>query len=91
MKKSLPLAVAVLATAVAAACGSGHSKAYDAGYKWASDYAANQHDLAQMQVSMLGAGMLCSGFATEEAGGLDQQQWHQGCRDALNAKLGGTK
>jgi hypothetical protein len=91
MKKSLLLGIAGLAIAVTAACGSGHSKAYDAGYKWAIGYAANQHDLAQMQVSMMGAGMVCSGFAAEQAGGQNQQEWHQGCQDALNAKLGGHK
>jgi hypothetical protein len=75
MKKLLIVAAAV----VAVACGSaGHSASYNKGNEWATN-----SDLAKAQAGMMGANTICGAWATQQAQGLNQQEWMQGCQDAL--------
>jgi len=74
------LAAAGLLTALSvAACGAGgHSQSYDAGYKWASG-----NSLAKQQAALMGANTICGSWSTQQAQGLNAQEWIQGCSDAL--------
>lgn len=78
MKKTLMLAIAGCAIIASAACGgggsgSGHSKAYDAGYA-AGDGLTN----FQLQMPKISCGV-----AYERAtGGINKDEFMQGCADA---------
>jgi hypothetical protein len=72
----------LLTAAVLAACsGSGHSDAYNKGFTF-----ADGNSLVQTQAGMMGASTICGSWATNQAQGLNQQEWIQGCQDALAKK-----
>ncbi|OBG38270.1 hypothetical protein [Mycobacterium sp. E3198] len=77
-------AAGLLTAAVLAACGSaGHSDAYNKGFQF-----ADGNELVQAQAGMMGASTICGSWATNQAQGLNQQEWIQGCQDALAKKKG---
>jgi hypothetical protein len=78
MKIVFATACVLTAAALAACGGGGHSQSYDAGYKWASG-----NELAKSQAGMMGADTICHSWSTQQAQGLNAQEWIQGCEDAL--------
>jgi hypothetical protein len=80
MKKIILAAVAAL---VLAGCGGGgHSDSYNKGYKWSTVTANN--DLAVFGYAEVnGPDGTCHHYATEQAVGLNQQEWIQGCMDGM--------
>jgi hypothetical protein len=82
MKVLLATAGVFAALSLAACGGSGHSDAYNKGFKWAND----NPGLTKMQSHMIGASNLCGEWAVSQAQGLNAQEWIQGCTDALSKK-----
>jgi hypothetical protein len=75
----------LLTAAVLTACGgaSGHSDSYNKGFKF-----ADGNSLLQTQSQMMGPSTICGSWATNQAQGLNQQEWMQGCQDALAKNKG---
>lgn len=75
----------LLTAAVLTACSgaSGHSASYNKGFTF-----ADGNSLLQTQAQMMGPSTICGSWATNQAQGLDQQDWIQGCQDALTNKKG---
>lgn len=73
----------LLTAAVLTACGGpyGHSVSYNKGFQFAQG-----NSLVQTQAGMMGASTICGSWATNQAQGLNQQEWMQGCEDALAKK-----
>jgi hypothetical protein len=86
--KTLLATAGALTAAVLTACGgfSGHSESYNKGYEWAT---ANTQT-ASIQASLMGIDGLCHAFATQQAAGLNPQEWTQGCKDGLAKALSPT-
>lgn len=75
----------LLTAAVLTACGgaSGHSDSYNKGFAFAEG-----NSLLQTQAHMMGPATICGSWATNQAQGLNRQDWMQGCQDALTKKKG---
>jgi hypothetical protein len=92
LRKMILVTAGLLAALSVAGCGAGagHGDSYNKGFQWAND---NQQTAA-IQVSFMGVDALCHAFATQQAQGLNAQEWSQGCNDGLNKVLstsGGTR
>ena len=59
------------------------SDSYNKGFQWAN---ANQQTAA-IQVGFMGVDGVCHAFATQQAQGLNAQEWTQGCIDGLTKVL----
>jgi hypothetical protein len=83
MKK---ITLAAAAALVLAGCGSGggggHSDSYNKGYHWAT-VTANNDLTAASYLGFNGADDGCHHYATEQAVGLNQQEWIKGCMDGV--------
>lgn len=78
--KIMLTAAGLLTAVVLTACGglSGHSDSYNKGFKF-----ADGNSLLHSQSGMMGPSTICGAWATNQAQGLNQQEWIQGCQDAL--------
>jgi hypothetical protein len=90
MKK---ITLAAAAALVLAGCGSGggggHSDSYNKGYHWAT-VTANSDLTAASYLGFNGADDGCHHYATEQAVGLNQQEWIKGCMDGVAKQLSST-
>jgi hypothetical protein len=86
--KMVLVTAGLLTAAVLTACGgsSGHSDSYNKGYEWAT----TNKQTASIQASLMGIDGLCHAFATQQAAGLNPQEWTQGCKDGLTKVLSTT-
>jgi hypothetical protein len=76
-------AAGLLAAATLTACSAifGHSDSYNKGFSF-----ADGNSLVHTQAGMMGSNTVCGSWATNQAQGLNQQEWIQGCVDALAKK-----
>jgi hypothetical protein len=90
--KTITLAAA--AALVLAGCGSGggggHSDAYNKGYQWAT-VTANDDISVGAYAGFNGIDATCHYYATQQALGLNPQEWVQGCMDGLPKTLEPSK
>ena len=86
--KTVLATAGLLSVAVLTACGgfSGHSESYNKGYEGAT----TDTQTASIQASFMGIDGLCHAFATQQAAGLNPQEWTQGCEDGLTKVLSTT-